>query len=190
MLIAMLGLMTAFGAAAQERLHRYVDAETGVSFDYSAAWRPLDAAKDVHYLRPAIQPTRAAVVLDVSPAAYPGTDFAGLSFNYAIAPAANAAACAAAITMYGDAAVRPAVTINGRKFAAAEGGDAAMSHQMYERLYSTFANNRCYVFDLALTTAGFGAADNVRQMNEYEREDAQHALDVIFGTVRIAATSK
>ncbi len=47
-------------------------------------------------------------------------------------------------------------------------------------------NDRCYVFDLSLATAGFGASDDVRQMTEEERKDAEESLDDIFGTVRIA----
>ncbi len=62
-----------------------------------------------------------------------------------------------------------------------------MSHQLTERLYSTFANNRCYVFDLTLSTAGFGVSEDVRQMNEAERKDAEEALDAVFSTVKIAA---
>jgi hypothetical protein len=175
------------GAAHAQAPIVYHDAETGVSFSYSQEWRPLNPETDTHYLRPAIQPVHTAIVLDTNPPApYTGTDFTGLAFSYAIGPQTTAAACTAAITLYGAAAARPAATINGRRFTAAEGGDAAMSHQIYERLYSTFANGRCYVFDLALTTGGFGARDDVRQMSQAERDDAARKLDAIFGTVRIA----
>jgi hypothetical protein len=169
----------------------YQDADNGVSFDYVAPWRPLDTTKDTDYLRPSIQPVRAALVFDKgdpdrTDAPYAGTDFAGLNFSYAIASAKTPAACAAEITQYGDTAAGAPVTVNGVKFSFAEGGDAAMHHQMTERIYSTFANARCYVFDLSLATAGFGASDDVRQMNEAERKDAEESLDDIFGTVRIA----
>ncbi len=164
----------------------YSDAVNGVSFDYVSPWRPLDTDKDTDYMLPSIQPVRAAIVLDKSDPPYAGTDFAGLSFSYVIAPAKTPAACAALITQYGDTASVPTVVINGRKFAAAEGGDAAMNHQMTERIYSTFANGRCYVFDLSLATAGFGVSDDVRQMNDSERKDAEESLDDIFGTVKIA----
>ncbi|HXB61412.1 MAG TPA: hypothetical protein VNU94_01010 [Acidobacteriaceae bacterium] len=164
----------------------YRDAENGVSFDYVPPWRPLDTGKDTDYLRPSVQPVRAAIVLDVTTPPYPGTDFAGLSFSYAIASASTPAACAAVITQYGDTAPGAPVTVNGVHFSFAEGGDAAMNHQLTERIYSAFANGRCYVFDLSLATAGFGAADDVRQMNDAERKDAEQSLDDLFGTVRIA----
>jgi len=180
-------MLFAMAASAQTpKPQRYVDADNGVSFDYPAPWRPLDADKDTDYLRPSIQPVRAAIVLDETNPPYQGTDFAGLAFNYVIGPQTTAAACAAAITQFGDTAPAAPVTINGRHFAAAQGGDAAMNHQLSERLYSTFANGRCYVFDLSLATAGFGVSDDVRQMNEAERKDAEESLDDIFGTVRIA----
>jgi hypothetical protein len=185
--VVLLGLCA--GGYAQSAGH-YRDVENGVSFAYSSAWRPLNPDTDIHYLRPAIQPVQVAIVLDVNPQPYPGTDFTGLAFSYAIGPQTTAAACTAAITLYGEAAPSPAATINGRRFAAAEGGDAAMSHQIYERLYSAFANGRCYIFDLALTTGGFGARDDVRQMSQAERDDAGRKLDAILGTVRIAALSK
>ena len=176
----------ATSANAQSAPQHYQDAENGVSFDYIAPWHLVDADKDTEYLRPSIQPVRAAVFLNKADAGYDGTDFSGLSFNYAIAPAKTAAACTAAITANADAAPGPIVTVNGRKFASAEGGDAAMNHQISERLYSTFANNRCYVFDLELSTAGFGVDDDIRQMFQVERDDAQKKLDAIFGTLHIA----
>jgi hypothetical protein len=185
-------LLAASAASAQKTppLLHYNDAANGVSFDYISPWRPLDADKDTDYLRPSIQPVIAAIVfdkaLDKTNPPYPGTDFAGLSFSYAIAPAKTAAACAAVITQFGDTAPGAPVTVNGVRFSFAEGGDAAMNHQMTERLYSAFANGRCYVFDLSLATAGFGAADDVRQMNDAERKDAEESLDDIFGTVKIA----
>lgn len=179
-------MLLAAAAAAQTTPQHYLDAENGVSFDYVSPWRRLDTSKDTDYMLPSIQPVRVALVLDKSDPPYAGTDFAGLSFSYVIAPAKTPAACAAAITQYGDTASVPSVTINSRKFAAAEGGDAAMNHQMTERIYSTFANGRCYVFDLSLVTAGFGVSDDVRQMNDAERKDAEESLDDIIGTVRIA----
>jgi hypothetical protein len=75
--------------------------------------------------------------------------------------------------------------VNGIRFNFAEGGDGAMNHQMTERIYSTFTNSRCYVFDLSLATAGFGVDDDLRQMNDTERKDAEQSLDDIFGTVKI-----
>jgi len=164
----------------------YTDAPNGVSFPYLANFRPLDPAKDTHYLLPAIQPVRAVLVL-ADPTPYPGTDFASLAFNYAIAPAKTAAACRTAINPYGDAAPAPSVTVNGLRFDAVNAGDAATGHQITERLYSTFANNRCYVFDLELVTTGFGVGDDqdIRQMYQSERDDAQQKLDAIFGTVKI-----
>ena len=184
-------MLGAFAASAQTRsappLQHYNDAENGVSFNYVSPWRPLDTGKDTDYLRPSIQPVIAAIVLDTTNPPYPGTDFAGLSFSYAIAPAKTAAACAAVITQFGDTAPGAPVKVNGVRFSFAEGGDAAMNHQMTERLYSTFANGRCYVFDLSLATAGFGPTDDgVRQMNDAERKDAEESLDDIFSTVRIA----
>jgi hypothetical protein len=179
-------ILFATAAAAQTTPQHYIDADNGVSFDYVSPWRPFDTAKDTDYMFPSIQPVRVAIVLDKTDPPYTGTDFAGLSFSYVIAPAKTASACAVAITQYGDTASVPSVTINGRKFAAAEGGDAAMNHQMTERIYSTFANGRCYVFDLSLATAGFGVSDDVRQMNEAERKDAEESLDDIFGTVKIS----
>jgi hypothetical protein len=172
-------------AASAQTPQRYADPENGVTFTYAAPFRPLDPAKDTHYMLPAIQPVRAALVLD-DPTAYTGTDFASLAFNYIIAPVTTtAAACRAAINPYGDAAPAPSVTVNGRRFDAVNAGDAAMNHQITERLYSTFANNRCYIFDLELVTAGFGVDDTLRQMNQPERDDANKQLDTIFGTVRI-----
>jgi len=162
----------------------YTDAANGVSFGYFADFRPLDPAKDTHYMLPAIQPVREALVL-ADPSLYDGTDFASLAFNYAVTPAQTAAACRAAINPYGDAAPAPAVTVNGHRFDAVNAGDAAMNHQITERLYSTFANRRCYIFDLELVTAGFGVDDDLRQMNQSERDDAQKKLDNIFGTVNI-----
>jgi hypothetical protein len=183
-------LWLAVAASAQTTpappLLHYQDAGNGVSFDYISPWRPLDTDKDTDYLRPSVQPVIAAIVLDKTDPPYAGTDFAGLSFSYAIAPAKTAAACAAVITQYGDTAPGAPVTVNGVRFSFAEGGDAAMNHQLTERLYSAFANGRCYVFDLSLATAGFGAADELRQMNDAERKDAEESLDDIFGTVRIA----
>ncbi len=185
---ALLWVAVAASASAQTAppIQHYSDAANGVSFDYVSPWRPLDTDKDTDYLRPPIQPVIAALVLDEATPPYPGTDFAGLSFSYAIASATTPAACAAVITQYGDTAPGAPVTVNGVHFNFAEGGDAAMNHQVTERLYSTFANGRCYVFDLSLATAGFGAADDVRQMNDSERKDAEESLDDIFGTVRIA----
>jgi hypothetical protein len=181
-------LLAAVAASAQTppTLQHYNDAANGVSFDYVSPWRPYDADKDTDYLRPSIQPVIAAIVLDTANPPYPGTDFAGLSFSYAIAGAKTPAACAAAITQFGDTAPGAPVTVNGVHFSFAEGGDAAMNHQLTERLYSTFANGRCYVFDLSLATAGFGADDEVRQLNDAERKDAEESLDDIFGTVKIA----
>jgi hypothetical protein len=181
-------ILAATTASAQTpKPQHYVDADNGVSFDYIAPWRPLDADKDTDYLRPAIQPVLAALVLDKTDPPYGGTDFAGLAFSYAIAPAKTAADCKAAITANGDTAPSITVTVNGRAFASAQGGDAAMNHQLSERIYSTFANNRCYVFDLSLATAGFGVSDDLRQMNDAERKDAEESLDDIFGTVKITA---
>lgn len=182
-------MLGAIAASAQKppAPQHYSDPENGVSFDYIAPWRPLDTARDTDYLRPSIQPVIAAIVLDTASPPYPGTDFAGLSFSYAIAPAKTAAACAAVITQFGDTAPGAPATVNGVRFSFAEGGDAAMNHQVTERLYSAFANGRCYVFDLSLATAGFGPTDDgVRQMNDAERKDAEESLDDIFGTVRIA----
>jgi hypothetical protein len=180
-------MLVAMAVSAQTpKPQRYADADNGVSFDYTAPWRPLDVDKDTDYLRPSIQPVRAAIVLDKTDPPYQGTDFAGLSFNYVIGPQTTATDCTAAITQFGDTAPAAPVTINGRHFAAAQGGDAAMHHQLSERIYSTFANGRCYVFDLSLATAGFGVSDDLRQMNEAERKDAEESLDDIFGTVRIA----
>jgi hypothetical protein len=169
----------------------YSDAANGVSFDYVSPWRPLDTDKDTDYLRPPVQPVIAAIVFDKGDPdkpdpPYAGTDFAGLSFSYAIAPVKTPSACAAVITQFGDAAAGAPVTVNGLRFNFAEGGDAAMNHQLTERLYSAFSNGRCYVFDLSLATAGFGAADDVRQMNDSEHKDAEESLDDIFGTVKIA----
>jgi hypothetical protein len=179
-------VLVATAASAQNKPQHYVDADNGVSFDYIAPWRPLDADKDTDYLRPAIQPVRFALVLDTTNPPYAGTDFAGLAFSYVIAFAKTAAACKAVITANGDTAPGIAATVNGRHFDEAQGGDAAMHHQLSERLYSTFLNSRCYVFDLSLATAGFGVSDDVRQMNDAERKDAEESLDDIFGTVKIA----
>jgi hypothetical protein len=187
-LFAAFVVAAAVASAQTPKPQHYVDADNGVTFDYTAPWRPLDADKDTDYLRPSIQPVRAAIVLDKSdPPPYAGTDFAGLAFNYVIGPQTTAAACTAAITQFGDTAPAAGVTINGRRFAAAEGGDAAMHHQLTERIYSVFANRRCYIFDLELATAGFGVSDDVRQMNDAERKDAEESLDDIFGTVKITA---
>jgi len=178
-------MLVTIAASAQTALHTYQDAQNGVSFQYDIAyWHPY-TDQDEQYLRPSIQPTRAAIVFNKKDDTYPGTDFSGLSFNYGIAPAKTAAACAAVILQYGDTAPGAPVTVNGVHFNFTQGGDAAMSHQISERLYSTFTNGRCYVFDLALTTVGYGVMDDVRQMNQAEMNDAQQSLDSIFGTVKI-----
>ena len=183
--VILLFLVTCAALHAQQPVV-YKDAGNGVSFWYFADFRPLDADKDVHYMRPVIQPVREALVLG-DPDFYPGTDFASLAFNYIVTADKTPAACRTAINPYSDAVAAPAVTVNGRTFDAVNAGDSAMNHQITERLYSTFANNRCYIFDLELVTAGFGAADDqdIRQMFQAERDDAQKKLDAIFGTVKI-----
>jgi hypothetical protein len=180
-------LLITMAANAQTAKHRYADAPNGVTFEYSSEWRAVDADKDTHYMRPSIQPVQAAFVLDTDPAPYDGTDFASLSFNYIVTAGKTAAACRTAINPYGDAAPAPAVTVNGRTFDSVNAGDSATGHQIAERLYSTFANDRCYVFDLELVTSGYGVADDqdIRQMFQPERDDAQKRLDAIFGTVHI-----
>jgi len=176
---------TGAGLRAQTVMQQFQDANNGVTVQYSGAWRPLRALVDEHYLRPRKQPVRLALVLDSGPQAYPGTEVAGLSFSYVVVPEHTAAGCDQALVGNHDAAPEGTVTINGRRFEVAGEQDAARNQEVVERLYSTFANDRCYLFALQMTKVGFGLYDSIKPVTQDEMDDAERRMESVLRTVRI-----
>ena len=159
----------------------YADARHGLTLEYPTTWS-LTKPLPFYLLDPILSDKQPAVAALSLTAGYKGTDFAGAELIYAVRPHLLPAACAALVTNL-DPQAHP-VTVNGVPFLRGHAGDAAMMKQRADTLYSTTRNGDCYLFDLALLTAGYGAVEGLRQMTRAQRAAVEADLQQIFSSVQ------
>jgi len=155
----------------------YTDKQHGVSFRYPSVWKP---AMQFGYHPPALTYSDAQPIAGfgysesgfarttvVGP--YTKTNLEGFGIVYAAAPAKSAAECeakAASMSIKPDAGH---VIFGGRSFSVRETGEMGMSQFTSGKLYATYVQSTCYLFETDVAGASPDALDGIPTLTGYRR---------------------
>ena len=170
------------------RLATYMDAKTGVSFQYPDVWKAAGAS--LSYLggevpRSVFGEPRAAYAFSPEGNVYAKTLLTGLSFSYFAKEAPGGATCVQAVKKSGFATSTQQVSGGGVTFTEISGGDAGMCHEQAAQVDVTYAAGQCLVFDRDFNTECLGAGDGKRKLTDVEQRALQRHLNAVMESVRV-----
>jgi hypothetical protein len=162
-------------AQRQETLHHFDDDVYGVSFDFPKSYDLRegdlpDMDRGLGYLGKipmefsAPGGVRLATV-EVPRSAHAGTDFANAFFTVSVLPNVTAAQCAEFGSVEGDGAPWLSRKIDGVEFRGRKESAAASMHQYSGTYWHGYAEESCYEIGYGIATAGYGAMDGVKKVN-------------------------
>jgi len=177
--------MTAFGQL------NYSDARYGVSFQYPDGYKLTPGAlgnDDEGLGMPGPipmefdTPGERLVTVETPHDAYPGTDLVNAFFTVSVNPYLTRDECGHLPDEISDPDKHLLKRISGIEFRGHEESEAAMMHQYSAVYYHGFSKGYCYELGYGLATAGFGAEDDLKQVDS---EKVYSILEKILRTVKV-----
>lgn len=179
-------------ATAKSKLRTYTDKTYGVSFQYPSDWTLTegDQVKELSwgYLGPVNDwlPHGIKVAAVAMPSdSYRGTDFGGAFLKVSVDTTLTLLECHRSAFRDWELVKPdeyPAVWVGDNQFSEEDEEDAGMGHQRTAEYYHIYRNEACYEFELGLSTAGYGAVENLKSVSG---DDVFDRLMAILATVTV-----
>lgn len=173
----------------------YRDAQHGITFRYPSIWQ---AETQFAYIPPALSrpsPSKpiagfafseGGVPRDQSVGPYSGTNLEGFGIVYSVVSANSSAGCRASAASLGETPESHTAVLAGRPFWVFETFGGAMMQSTSGKLYATYANRQCYLFETDVAAASMGEQlEGVRQLSDAEFHSIEVHLLRIMKSVRI-----
>jgi hypothetical protein len=186
---------SAMAASSKSKLSTYTNSVYGVSFRYPRDWT-LTEGDQVKLSWGYLGPVEDWLPHGVKVAAvemprdlYRGTDFGGAFFKVSVDTTLSLLEChRSAFRDWKEVKPEeyPAVWVGANQFSEEDEDEAGMNHQRTAEYYHIFRNQACYEFELGLSTAGYGAVENLKKVNG---GDVFAKLTAILATVTIRQTT-
>ncbi len=122
--------------------------------------------------------------IEVPRGAHPGTDFVNAFLTVSVLPNVTAAQCADFASVDGDGTPWLTRKIDGVEFRGRRETAAASMHQYSGTYFHGYAEESCYEIGYGLATAGYGAMDGVKKVNN---QAVLQKLERILETININA---
>jgi len=122
--------------------------------------------------------------IEVPRGAHPGTDFVNAFLTVSVLPNATEAQCAEFASVEGDATPWLTRKIDGVEFRGRRESAAASMHQYSGTYFHGYTEESCYEIGYGLATAGYGAMDGVKKVNN---QSVLQKLERILDTINIKA---
>jgi len=176
----------------------YIDSQHGVTFQYPSIWQ---AELQFGYIPPALYWLDAPKPIagfgykegpfprDGIVGPYSKFNLEGFGIVYAAIPAADATACEAKASSMSYTPKLGITVFGGRPFAEYETGDGAMSQGNDGKLYSTYAQSVCYLFEIDVAQI-FSVQDEYRTLTQTQLNFIWGHLKDIMKSVRIEPTEQ
>ncbi|HLZ13933.1 MAG TPA: hypothetical protein VKP58_15225 [Candidatus Acidoferrum sp.] len=161
----------------RETSRRFVDAVYGVSFDFPKNYDLHegdlpDMDRGLGYLGKIPMEFSAPggvrlATIEVPRGAHPGTDFVNAFLTVSVLPNVTEAQCAEFGSVEGDGTPWLTRKIDGIEFRGRNESSAASMHQFSGTYLHGYAEQSCYEIGYGLATAGYGAMDGVKKVNNH-----------------------
>ena len=174
----------------------YTDAEHGVTFRYPSVWQ---ADTQLAYVPPALSIPSSekpiagfAYELDGSlrektVAPYSRTNLEGFGIVYSVIARGSSAECKAFAASLSETPQSHIAVLAGRSFWVYETLDHAMMQFTEGKLYATYTNHMCYLFETDVAAVSVGALENARELTPAQYHSIDLHLLNIMKSVRIAS---
>lgn len=173
----------------------YTDPLHGVTFRYPSLWK---ATTKFAYHPPALTRSESATPVagfgysvggfprkaNASP--YSETNLEGVDFVYSAVAVSTDSDCEATAASLSDSPKRSSVMVGGRTFSVYETGDAGMSQAIAGRLYATYVDRTCYLFETDVATVSSGVVDGIKPLDTSQMKSFVSNLTDLMYSVRIA----
>ena len=173
----------------------YKDSEHGVTFRYPSVWK---ADTQLAYVPPALsipsdtKPIAGfAYELDGFPRArtaapYSGTNLEGFGIVYSVIAAQSSATCKAYAASLSETGETHSALLADRSFWVYETFNFGMMQSTSGKLYATYSNHICYLFETDVAAASAEELENIRQLTPAQSNYIDIQLLKIMKSVRIA----
>jgi hypothetical protein len=158
-----------------ETSRQFDDGVYGVSFDFPKSYELFegdlpDMDRGLGYLGKIPMEFSAPggvrlATIEVPRSAHPGTDFVNAFLTVSVFPNVTAAQCAEFSAVEGDGTPWLTRKIDGIEFHGRKESAAASMHQYSGTYLHGYAEESCYEIGYGIATAGYGAMDGVRKVN-------------------------
>lgn len=175
-------------AGSESKVTTYTNRTFGFSFQYPSDWTLTEGDQvklSWGYLGPVGNSLKGGVTvaaLQVPGDLYRGADFGGAFLKVTVDTGITLLECYRS-SFYDWEAVKPdeypTVWIGENQFSEDEEFNGGLGHQTIAQYYHIFRNGSCYEFQLGLSTAGYGAAENLRKVDD---DDVLERLKAIVAT--------
>ena len=171
----------------------YTDPRHGVSFRYPSTWK---ATTQFAYHPPALTGSDAKPIAGfgyseggfprqaiVGP--YTKTNLEGVGIMYSALPAGSAAECNAKAALLANEHGHTTAVFGGRSFSVYATGEGGMSQSISGKLYVTYAQSTCYLFETDVAVASPGVLDNIPALTKAQFDSIEAYLLEMMKSVRI-----
>lgn len=177
----------------------YADAEHGVTFRYPSRW---DSMLQFGYHPPALTQSEPKPIAgfgyeeggfprENKPGPYAGTTLEGFGMVYSAVPVADSAACDAKAADVSGGTKQSQAIFGGRSFSVFETEGAGMSQSMEGKLYATYVQPTCYLFETNMAMGGSAAEEaGVKALTQQQSSFIDEHLLAMMRSVRIQASAK
>jgi hypothetical protein len=172
----------------------YRDAEHGVTFRYPSVWQ---AETQFAYIPPALSSTSSTKPIagfayeeggfprDQVTGPYSATTLEGFGIVYSVIATGSSAECRASAASLSEPPQPHTTVLAGRSFWVFRTFDGAMMQSTSGRLYATFANHLCYLFETDVAASSAGVLEDVRELTSAQSHSIDLHLLNIMKSVRI-----
>jgi hypothetical protein len=176
----------------------YTDPLHGVTFHYPSLWK---ATTKFDYHPPALTRSESTAPIagfgysvggfprKANTGPYSRTNLEGVDFVYSAVAVATDSDCEATAASLSDSPKRSSVMVGGRTFSVYETGDAGMSQSIAGRLYVTYVDRTCYLFETDVATVSSGVVDGIKPLDPSQMKSIVSNLTDLMNSVRIAPKS-
>ena len=187
---------SSLAATAKPKPLTYTNKAYAVSFQYPTDWTLTEGDQvklSWGYLGPVTDSLPHGVriaAVEVPSDPYRGTDFGGAFLKVSVDTTLSLLECYRS-AFYDWEEVKPdeypTVWIGENQFSEDDEDNAGAGHQTTAQYYHIFRNQTCYEFELGLSTNGYGAAENLKHVNE---DEIFGKLTAILATVTFRETTR
>ena len=186
-----IGVIAAFRSPSQAQssaLKTFHDAKHGVTFRYPAQWESgpgvaFYLGSEILNLAPdggAVPPLgKVGFVVQPESGPYAGTNLNGVQFVYNVSPDSTAGECRKRVEGVSNNPITPA-TVHGVAYNYFSGGDAGLGHGADRKIYSTFRDGNCYLFEESIHTWN----PDAKPLSVPEMNRLRQALNRVMQSVR------
>lgn len=175
----------------------YTDAQHGVSFRYPSSWK---ATTECGNHQPALAQSEEAKPIagfgyieggfprQATVGPYTNTNLEDFGIVYSAIPATSVTECETkAASIPNEHGQKAKAMFGGRTFSVYETGEGGVSQSVSGKLYVTYVQSTCYLFETDVAVASPGVVDNIPALTQAQSDAIEAHLLGMMKSVRIVA---